>query len=457
MEALRWPGKYILVLKGSLIIHLRYMFFMFSRREDSASAIFFFSDTGIAKELLYTEFEALLEGFTPETEWAGRDAKAAYLELSPDLSLKSAVFFLVAFDSEGWVEASWNMPLVNLARMAKPLAGDDSPRVMTAANVDCQDYIDLLWTPDLSLDSEVLDSIRNALAVNRLGLSKKVTDEVPAAENSVVDAAVSHEPLSGAMESQLAHLLQSQMAGAKGVAHTLAELEQVKEEYEAKLAALSNDLAEKVQQYQSAKAQVELLEAQLDSKDRRLSELKKYYELKLEKTKGEESDYIKALRIHYEKESSEQITNAKLEYKELLNWREVELMYRAERESQLHEEIAKLRLQNSELGQADADNLLQTLSEKGISFMAYQVGLGHISIPVDDIPLYLANPVGFVAAYCNVTQAVYLDWLAHYHAPVCRVTIDSGEPCGMDVERIDTPELFMVGVSDCCAKHRNMA
>ena len=61
---------------------------MFSSREDSSSAILFFTAEGVVKELLYSEFEALLEGFTPEKEWAGKDARAVYLELSGDLKPK---------------------------------------------------------------------------------------------------------------------------------------------------------------------------------------------------------------------------------------------------------------------------------------------------------------------------------------------------------------------------------
>ncbi|HEY7773658.1 MAG TPA: hypothetical protein VIC26_10790 [Marinagarivorans sp.] len=437
---------------------------MFSSREDSPSAVLFFSADGIIKELLYSEFEALLEGFTPEKEWAGRDAKAVYLELSPDLKPKSAVFFLLDFDQEGWVEASWNVPLVNLARTAKPgpSFGAGPIRVATARHCPDPRYAEMLWNPDLGPESKIIEWIKNAIAVNRLGLSKQQAAEEPSlADAQGQQAAGQMGGLPAGMEAQLAQLLQNQMLGANGVAQTMSQLESAKAEYQQTVKNLQAQLVDKVRQFDGAKAQLEeqlaAMQKTLAGKEKKLAEVREYYELKLEKTKGGESDYIRALREHYETEANQQVASAESEYKELLNWREVELMYRAERESQLHEEIAKLRLHIAELEQTGGEDILQRLSDKGISFMTYQVGLGHIAIPVDDIALYLANPVGFVAAYCNVSQAVYLDWLAHFHAPVCRVQDSQGNYCGADLKRVDSPEQYMPGVSDCCAKHRNSA
>jgi uncharacterized coiled-coil protein SlyX len=296
--------------------------------------------------------------------------------------------------------------------------------------------------------------ILEALAINRLGLTRReggAQNDITPVNNSLVALTPS------TLEQQFAQLIESQKQGASGVAQTLAELEQTKAHYEKKLIGLQSQLAEQVRQYENAKVQLDQLQQTLQGKEQKLAELREYYELKLEKTKGAESEHIKALREYYEHETTQQVASAESEYKELLNWREVELMYRAERETQLNEEIAKLRRQNTELELTGKDDLLQKLSDRGISFMTYQVGLGHIAIPVDDIALYLANPIGFVSAYCNVTQAVYLDWLAHFHAPVCRAQNAQGEPCGADVVRVDTPEHYLPGISDCCSQHQNRA
>ena len=432
---------------------------MFNRREDSASAVLFINDQSVVKELLYSEFEAMLEGFTPEREWAGRDASAVYLELDPDLNIRAAVFFSVSFDEDGWVESSWNIPLVNLARTAKYGVDLGGGPIRLATQEQCPDdtYQLQLWTPNLAQGSPLVRALLDSISVNRLGLSRR-EGAGPPAMASTVGAGPAR------MEQQFAQLMQAQMQGANDVAQTMAQMDQLKTEYEQKIHHLQTQLSEQVRQFEGAKSQLEQLERELDSKEqvlvskeKKLAELRDYYELKLEKTKGPESDHIRALRQYYEEEASQQIASAESEYKELLNWREVELLYRAEREAQLHEEIIKLRQANTELELTGGEDLLHKLSQKCISFMTYQVGLWHISIPVDDVGLYLTNPIGFVASYCNVTQTIYLDWLAHFHAPVCRMQLDNGDFCGADVVRMDTPEFYLPGASDCCDKHRNRA
>ena len=448
-------------LAAFIIFYAGFGDIMFNRREENASAVLFLSDNAVVKELLHTEFEAMLEGFTPEREWAGRDANAVYLELDADLKIRAAVFFTVSFDEEGWVESSWNIPLINLARTAKYGLDLGSGAIRLATQAQCPDdsYQLQLWTPNLAPGSPIIAAILEAIAVNRLGLSRR---DAMMAPTLAPPTAVSALP--AGMEHQFAQLMHAQMQGANDVANTMAQMEQLKSEYEQKIHQLQAQLSEYVRQFEGARSQLDQLERELNnkeqvlvSKEQKLAELREYYELKLEKTKGAESDHIRALRQYYEDEASQQIASAESEYKELLNWREVELLYRAEREAQLHEEIIKLRQANTELELTGGEDLLHKLSQKGISFMTYQVGLGHISIPVDDVGLYLTNPIGFVASYCNVSQTIYLDWLAHFHAPVCRVQLAGGDFCGADVPRVDTPEFYLPGASDCCEKHRNRA
>ncbi|WP_053980916.1 hypothetical protein [Marinagarivorans algicola] len=428
---------------------------MFSSREDSRSAILFFSSQGIVKELLYSEFEALLEGFTPEKEWIDKEAKAVYLELSADLQVKAAVFFVISFDSEGWVEASWNIPLVNLARTAK--VNDVGLKAATAQNCSDPKYQEMLWNPDLSASGKVLGWISDAIAVNKLGFSRQAAENMPNTTGQVAPSAVSHDNNARAMEAQITQLMQHQTQGASDIAQAMAKLEETKAQYAKKLGALQAQLADKVRQFDSAKTQLEGLKSTLEGSEQKIAQMREHYESKLKSTQGHEADFITALREHYETEASEQIASAESEYKELLNWREVELIYRAEREAQLHDEMTQLKLKNTELALMADGDLLQTMSDKGITFMTYQVGLGHINIPVSEVPLYINNPIGFVAAYCKVSQAVYLDWLAHFHAPVCRIQDAQGGYCGADVKRMESPMQFMPGVSDCCPQHQNKA
>lgn len=442
---------------------------MFDRRKNDASAVFFVSSQSIVKELLFAEFEALLEGFTPELEWAGRDAKAVYVELSPTLAIKSAVFFLISFDANGGVDERWNLPLVNLAQTAQPykecsyaLNGGFVPRVLTADMVE-EDLKPLLWSPDLSGKSSVLQLIRASVDANRLGLSRALLEE-----SAKTDAFLPKDPLKDAemqqmasqrlvefklLESQLDELLESKAETAEQLEKTLNELEQTKHDYDVTLSELSQRLATQTQEYENTIAQLDTVRQSLSAKDSHLNELKSFYDEKLERYTSKEPDYMASLREHYEGEANEKVAKIESEYQELLSWRDVELLYRAEHEFKLHEEIAKLREQYTELSQSGGNNLLKTLSANGIRFTVYQMGIGHLAIPPDDVPLYLAKPEAYMAAYCGVSEDIYTSWLSHYQLPYCRMD-DNAMECDEDIPRVPSPDRFTPGVSDRCLKHR---
>jgi len=148
---------------------------------------------------------------------------------------------------------------------------------------------------------------------------------------------------------------------------------------------------------------------------------------------------------------------ATTELKELLNMKEVELSYRNDRESQLQKEIQRLHAENKDIIANSGDNLLEKMVSKGISFVAYQPGAGHITVPCGEIPRFLDNPISYTAEFCGVSTNQYQTWLEHYQAPVCKVRDEtSGTICGENIERVNSPTEFRVGKDDCCDKHRRI-
>ena len=64
---------------------------------------------------LTTEFEAILDCFVPMPELSNMAVDAVYVQLSGQLLVRSAVFFNIDFDSEGFADKRWNIPLQQLA------------------------------------------------------------------------------------------------------------------------------------------------------------------------------------------------------------------------------------------------------------------------------------------------------------------------------------------------------
>src|SRR5690625_6365580 len=81
-------------------------------------AVFLFSGDAIDREMLYPEFEAILDGFVPMPENAGGTAKAVYVHIDGELRITAAVFFLLNFDPSGRADPHWNVTLEQVLAMA---------------------------------------------------------------------------------------------------------------------------------------------------------------------------------------------------------------------------------------------------------------------------------------------------------------------------------------------------
>ena len=77
----------------------------------SYDAVLFVDQNKVIKEMLLTEFEAVLDGVVGEPEFAGTSAHAVYLKINRRLEIVGAVFFLINFDNKGSADRRWNIPL----------------------------------------------------------------------------------------------------------------------------------------------------------------------------------------------------------------------------------------------------------------------------------------------------------------------------------------------------------
>lgn len=440
---------------------------MYLLDSENARAVLFFGSEGVVKELQYPEFEALLDGFVPLEEWSNRKLKAVYVEVNSQLCVVAAVFFQIGFDPKGAIEASWNMPLGDLARTPTrgPDLGAGPIHLACATQCPIAFYKDALWDPDMSAHSSHFNQIKKALKRNRLGLlfepaQNDESNGVSAKELLALEQRLSLQlgkSYQNEMRDQLAQLLKDQRLRIATI-NTDKEnaLNALRLEYAHKMEALQQQLEEKEAQIRDLGETEAQLKAIIDGQAQKIEGLREYYEHKLKRGQGVDQDSLDAIKAHYQQESEEQIAAAGAEFETLLKMKEVELQYRSEREQQLTEEVNRLRSENHDLVGNSGDHLLEKLSRQGINFVTYQSGAGHITIPVAEIPHFLDNPVLFTANYCGVSEKHYLAWLQHYQTPVCSAKTDTGDICCVDIPRITTPAQFIMGESDVCTVHNRL-
>ncbi len=437
--------------------------------DELASAVMFFNNDGhIVREMHYSEFEAVLDAYVPAFDWANQSCRAVYAQVDSKLRVRTAVFFKIEFDKAGHVVDSWNVPLGQLANNATrgPDLGAGPIRLACASQCTIQYFKDALWDPLMRSGANQLVMLKKALARNKLALQfREAPGEEAEAQASSIDTAKLEQRISNDIRNQYAKEFRDQMAQllkdqrlreATIQSDSHSTISELKLEHSNQIEEYRAIIEEKNRAIEEEKQRNAQLKDTIDGQAMKIEGLREYFEHKLEQAEGEGVEYVQALRENYLAETEAKIEAATTEFKEMLQMREVELMYRNEQETQLRDEIARLRKESQAmLGTSDTELLGKMLS-KGISFVSYQPGAGHITIPPSDVANYMTNPIAYAADQCGVQEARYKAWLDHYQAPVCSAVDEEGHICGENIPRIDNPTDFHTGDQDRCSKHREV-
>ena len=438
---------------------------MFDENE-LAGAVLFFSDEGeIFREMTYSEFEAVLDGYVPAVELAGVQCQAVYVEFNSDFLVRNAVFFQIQFTSKGEIEKSWALPLPQISFKATsgPDMGAGAIGLTCRSHCHVEQYRHYLWDPSFKGAGSEFSKIKQAVARNRVAIQFKVSEEkkqqiAETAATSKLEAKIEarlRKEYSKEFRDHMAQVIKEQRMRAKMLINEREKaIKDIKVQYTGRIDDYRMMVDEKNRLIEEERERNSQLKETIKGQAEKIAGLREYFELKLEKAQGAGSTEIRQMREELEIETQAKVEAATMELKEMLQMREVELLYRNEQEINLHDEITRLRRENNDLVSKSGDYLLSSLVEKGISFVTYQPGAGHITLPIGDIAEYMENPTAYVAKFCGVKEDHYQAWLEHYHVPICRAQNSDGSMCGENINRIESPVDFIVGETDCCFKHR---
>ncbi|WP_236074899.1 sodium:proton antiporter [Teredinibacter purpureus] len=438
--------------------------------DELARAVLFFNDAGaIVKEMHYTEFEAILDNYVPSIDWAGQTAKSVCIDLDSKLRIRTAIFFTIGFNAKGEVDSTWNIPLDQLIGSAirGPDLGAGPIRLVCASQCPIQYFKDSLWDPDMRSGKNHLSILSKAALRNKLSIQFREGPHEPAQAGSppILNNELLEQKISGELRkeyasefrNQTAQLLKDQRLRAATISNeSKKSIASLKVDYSNRIEEYRTIIAEKNRTIEEERERNQALKETIDGQAMKIEGLREYFEHKLEKAEGQGAEHIHSLRDNHQAEIEAKITVATTELNEMLQMREVELMYRNEQERQLRDEISRLRKENEALMGNTNEGLLSKMVGKGISFVSYQPGAGHITIPFADIADYMTNSVAYAAAQCGVKEALYKAWLDHYQAPVCSAIDENGSICGENVPRITNPTDFHSGDEDRCSAHKEI-
>ncbi|AYC33504.1 chromosome partitioning protein ParA [Pseudomonas cavernae] len=442
------------------------------KKPQMVEAVMFFNERGICKEMLFPEFEALLDGIVNMPEFADQQMRAAFVLINPRLLVRAAVFFYLDFDEKGCPDSGWNIPLRHLAERSGrgPDMGAGPIRLACRSQCPVSWHQMHLWDPSLAPGQNDLVLLRNTVKRNQLGLL--VEDEsrpaVAPERLQVVSEDKWYAPNPSSEEAdklaakvdqehrlKTAQLIRQQRLRISSLAQqheeALAKFKLAGEEQgqaqQAEIQALQQALRQQEQLNASLKAQ---LSAQAQSFQTSREEMTQQLRA-LEQHSRTEADI---LRAQFDGELQAKVVAAVAGYKEQIAIRDVELAYRSELDSQLQQEVGRLRRERDEFASQGGDQVLERLAKLGVVFVVYHPGAGHLTIPLQDVARYQDNPMAYVSAKCFVSETQYRQWLTHYQQPSCEATLPSGERCALPIERVDAPSRFVAGDSNCCARHK---
>jgi len=453
---------------------------------DRYSAILFSENGKITREMMYTEFEAILDSFVPLPEYAGLDIQAIYVEVTPQLKVHAAVYFLIGFDGAGHADRKWNIPLQQLAEQGEPGPNLGAGPIRLACRSQCPVswHVQHLWDPDMAKSPNDFVLLRDVVKRNKLGF-KKIEEEIEESApvvNEAPQTAVAGDLLAAltgeggseadkALSSSLVKFLRQKLSEeavsereemTKRQTLLLAaqktkfedEITKLEESHGEELREMQTKLQEYHQLALEHKKQSEKLQQQIAEQNNTLLESQKLFEQKLEKNKEVDNSQVDTFKKNLMQEMQRKIEALAKEYSEELTAKEMEISYRDEEKLALEKELAKLSGEKALLISQGGEQFLNQLRDSQVSFVVYHPGPGHINIDIDNIGEYLSNPIAYVAKSCKVSEESYRQWMNHQHNPVCQSFSDiKGDICGKKLKAITAPSQFVLGRSDRCPLH----
>lgn len=317
-----------------------------------------------------------------------------------------------------------------------------------------------LWDPVMEPGRNSFVLLKKAVAKNRLGLIFLEPEPDPEQEaennNEKISSALERE-YAKVMRTRLAHTLKAQRLHINTLKNQMSlKVDELKREHQQRLAAYHAEIESLKQANSQLQNKIKEQDKALDLKENKLQGIREYYEHKLDALKQNDGVQIEALEQGFEEQLNAHVKELKEQFQQQLDMKELEIFYRQQQEESLREELNKLRAENETLMEHDVSKMLKPLSKAGISFVAYQPGMGQVNLSLEDITEYVSDPVAFAAKQCGVPVETYKMWLDHYQSPYCNARNSEGEECGVGVKRVTHPADFHDGETNRCEAHRSI-
>lgn len=478
---------------------------MFETYLASSELVLFWESESIDKAMMYSDFQATLDGYVGIAGYAGEEQRAAYVQLDDNLRVRSCVLFTIGFDAAGFPERSWNLPLRHMAEIAGrgPDMGGGPINLVCRSQCSISWHAPKLWDPvmqpaALNTFMQIAREVEKACErFSMRPIRPAVTAPVPQHDADfpvLTDAAAvpvpvpvpapgpapakweqEREQLLERLTEQKLHINTLETDKNETIARLGFLHQQQADILEAQNAKLLSQHKATKAQNEAQREQIEALRQQVSSihgLEDNLAEERRLHEEQLaaimHSKVGEETQKFEVLLKQKDREFASREQRLKAEHQLSLEQRlgeeasrlrmqmdslRAEINYRDDTIKSLSQELVELKSSVTRIEQGAADEFLRRLESLGMSFVVFHAGAGHVSVPVPELAVYVGNPVAYVAAKCHVSEEQYARWVAHYENSRCNAPLGD-KCCDARLIRTDSPTKFIAGQSDRCARHQ---
>lgn len=420
--------------------------------EEGYSAVFLMDGIEVSRQMRATEFDAFLDGYVGLSDLADTDVQAVFVQIGADLLVRGLVFFRIYFDEEGRADSHWNIPVEALARKgsAGPDMGAGPIRLVCRSLCPEKRFKSDLWDPDMTPGSNHFQTIRKAVKANHLKYKRKAPSDdgqIPVLRTALgkPDAEIAAQE-AAAQRNRLAHMIREQRLRIKTLqgAHK-DSLAAMQREQRIEHRAWQEETSELERKLERTRLDARKIKKRLERRDLQVSELRQ----QLEETRtalAEPPEDLEEAPLGLEEAAQAEVVLLR----EQLERKQRELDNLGEITRELEQALSEARNQAP-----DEDSLIRQLQDQKVFLVGYHSGVGHLTLPYNDLRRYFENPTGYAAEKCGLSEPDYRRWLDHYENPICRAPgKKSGQTCGQPVMRVSQPGEFEPGVHDRCDQHQ---
>jgi len=421
----------------------------------------FFAEGDVSKEMLYPEFEAVLDCVVGVEDFKDQRVAAVYLRIDGALMITAAVFFYIGFDTAGYADKSWNMPLQLLADGAAPGPNLGAGAIKLCCRSQCSIswHQRGLWDPNTDPSASTFELLKSKTQRNRLGLLLQDFDD-SVDDNRLYpwsDSGGSDDPeVSSAkqLEAKLNALSdEHRLRVATMKSEAQDHLQALRQHYQQELQQNDQLLQVSKQLFSEEKDKNIRLHDTLELQSADIERLRQQHQQALDNNAAVSGDSLDSLEETYGLELRAKVAAATRMLADKLDMRDVELFYRDEKIMRLMAEVSQLTADGEQSQEASQQHFLDRLGDSGIRLLACQPDSLPITLPLQELPDFLQQPLQYAAQKSAAAPDHFRLWLRHVDDPVCNFVGERDVRCGKPVLRIDDPTAFYSGDSDRCQSH----